>query len=92
MTVLKIQANSPSTDPNYQELGRRLIIAKDLEEYEDLVRKVNSTGLYADIQNLPYWFNSSDEFDYWYKSTETIAGDFPYTLHIKNKKWPLKKV
>ena len=87
-----IELFAASTDPNYQELSRRLIIAKDWDEYEDLVRKVNSTGLYADIQTFPVWFNSTTEWDYWYKSTETIAGDFPYTLHLKNKKWPLKKV
>ena len=86
------QLFAASTDPNYQELSRRLIIAKDWDEYKDLCRKVNSTGLYADIQNLPNWYNSTAEWDYWYKSSETIAGDFPYTLHLKNKKWPLKKV
>ena len=87
-----IELFAASTDPNYQELSRRLIIAKDWDEYEDLVRKVNSTGLYADVGSLPLWFNSSNEFDYWYKSSETIAGDNPFTLHLKNKKWPLKKV
>ena len=87
------QLFAASTDPNYQELSRRLIIAKDWDEYEDLVRKVNSTGLYADIQNLPLYFNSTNEWNYWYKSSEEVlAGDLPYQLHLKNKKWPLKKV
>ena len=86
------QMFAASSDPNYQEISRRLIIANDWDEYNELVRKVNSTGLYADIQTFPAWFNSTDEWNYWYKSTETIAGDHPFTLHIKNKKWPLKKV
>ena len=37
-----------SEDPNYQEIAKRLYIAKDWDEYDDLVRKVKSTGMYAD--------------------------------------------
>ena len=38
-----------SSDPIYQEISRRLVIAKDWDEYEDMVRQVISTGLFADI-------------------------------------------
>ena len=81
-----------SSDPIYQEISRRLVFAKDYDEYEDMVSKVTSSGLFADIDNVPWMFNSTEEFQYWYRSSETIAGDNPYGGHLANKKWPLKKV
>ena len=80
-----------SSDPVYQEISRRVVIAKDWDEYEDMVSKVNSTGLFAEIGTLPWWFNSTEEFKDWYRSSETI-GDNPYQINLVNKKWPLKKV
>ena len=81
-----------SPDPNYHEISRRLVIAKDWDEYEDMVRKVISTGIFADIGSVPWLFNSTEEYKDWYMSSETIAGDYPYQVHLTNKKWPLKKV
>ena len=81
-----------SSDPVYQEISRRLVIAKDWDEYEDMVHKVTSTGLYADIGRVPWIFNSTEEYKDWYRSSETIAGNNPYPGHLANKKWPLKKV
>ena len=87
------QVFAASSDPNYQEISRRLVIAKDWDEYEDMVHKVTSTGLFSDIRKLPNtWYVSEEEFKDWYRSSETIAGDNPYGLHLANKKWPLKKV
>ena len=53
-----------------------------------------STGLYASIRTFPdpRMFNSTKEYENWYRSSETIVGYFPYALHVLNKKWPLKKV
>ena len=45
-----------------------------------LHKVLKSTGLYADGGALPLWFNSFKEFDYWYKSSETIAGDKPLKI------------
>ena len=81
-----------SPDPIYQEISRRLVIAKDWDEYYDMVEKVTSTGMYAEIGSVPPIYNSTEEYKDWYRSTETIAGDFPYQVHLSNKKWPLKKV
>ena len=86
-------ANAP--DPNYQEISRRFVIAKDYEEYVDMVRKVISTGLYAEMRTKPWcfnWNNCAEEFKDWYRSSESISGDYPYSVHLTNKKWPLKKV
>ena len=84
-----------SLDPNYQEISRRFVITKDYDEYQDMVRKVTSTGLYAAMANQPWCFdiyNCAEEWKEWYRSSDTISGRFPYTLHLSNKKWPLKKV
>ena len=84
-----------SQDPIYQEISRRLVIAKNWDEYDDMVRKVILTGMYADIGNWPWilnWDNKEEEEKKWYRSIETIAGDYPYNIHLTNKKWPLKKV
>ena len=80
-----------SPDPNYQEISRRFVIAKTYDEYNNMATKVISTGMYADMQTLP-WVDYEEEYQDWYRSTETISGKFPYTVHLSNKKWPLKKV
>ena len=84
------QIFTASSDPVFQEISRRLVIAKDWDEYEDMVHKVIPTGLYADIGTLP-WV-PEEEVNEWYRSSETIPGLFPYGGHLANKKWPLKKV
>ena len=82
-----------STDPNYQEIAKRLVIAKDYDEYVDMVRKVTSTGKYAEIGPEPaQWVVPEEEYKNWYKSSEAIRGFNPYVGHFSNKKWPLKKV
>ena len=82
-----------SSDPNYQEISRRLNLPKDWDEFEDMVGKVTSTGMYASIGTVPpFWIVPEEDFKDWYRSTETIAGDFPFSVHLSNKKWPLKKV
>ena len=60
-----------------------------------MVRKVLSTGMYADMGDVPWifnWDNPEEELKDWYRSTETIGGTNPYSVHLSNKKWPLKKV
>ena len=81
---------SASSDHNYQDISQRLVITKDWDEYEGMVRKVTSTGLYADIGTEPYV--EEEEYKDWYRSSETLSGDNPYVVHLTNKKWPLKKV
>ena len=82
-----------SPDSNYQEISRRFVLAKDWDEYDDMVRKVTSTGMYASIGTIPDgWAVPEEEYKEWYRSTERISGYFPYQVHLSNKKWPLKKV
>ena len=73
-----------SPDLNYQELSEKLIIPKDWDDYAATVTKMFSTGSYAHIGGMAKATM--------YKSSETIGGFNPYSLHLSNKKWPLKKV
>ena len=84
----QVFANSPN--PSYQELSRRLVIAKDYPEYWVMTVKTLSTGLFSQIGTLP--FSTPQEYNLWYRSTEVIGGINPYGVHLSNKKWPLKKV
>ena len=91
-----IQFFAASPDPNFQEISKRFYISKDWDEYYDLVRKVLSTGLYAEMRTLQVLFTKSikdheEEYKRWYRSTETISGLYKYAVHLSNKKWPLKR-
>ena len=84
-----------SSDPNYQKIFQRLVIPKDWNEYDDMVRKVTSTGMFAKIgtvPGVPTGVVPEEEYNYWYRSSETIGGVNPYVGHLTNKKWPFKKV
>ena len=85
------QAFAASSDPNMQELSKRLIVPKEWDVFYDLTDKVTSTGSFAQIGTFP-WPTPEEEFKYWYRSSETIGGNNPYFGHLANKKWPLKKV
>ena len=91
-------ADSP--DPNFQEISRRLYIAKDWEEFYAMVGKVTSTGTFSmfgtlppvNYENIKTHRDLDRVYEKWYRSTETIAGSYPYQIHLLNKKWPLKNV
>ena len=93
---LFIQLFADSPDPNYREISRKIVIPKNWDDYEDMVGKVLSTGMYATTGTEPWrldWTIPYEvEYKDWYRSTEAIAGDYPYDVHLTNKKWPLKKV
>ena len=85
-----IQFFAASSDPNYREISKRLIIAKDYYELDDLAQKVTSTGMFAQIATFPYAWE--EDYKYWYRSSEKIGGTYPFVVHLSNKKWPFKKV
>ena len=88
-----VQFFAASPDPNYQELSRRFVIAKDYYEYDDLVRKVTPTGMFGDIGSFPDpWTVTEEDIKFWYRSSEKVGGNNPYVVHLANKKWPLQKV
>ena len=93
-TEMWIQFFADSPDPIYQEISRRLVIAKDWNElYGNYARKVISTGMYALIRTMPDpYFVPEEDYKDWYRSTETVAGLNIYGVDLSNKKWPLKKV
>ena len=82
-----------SSNPHYQEISRRLVIAKDYDEFDSMMRKVTSTGLYAQIGGTPSLrVVKVEEWKNWYRSSATVGGTNPYGGHLLNKKWPLRKV
>ena len=88
-----IQFFAASPDPNYQEISKRLYITKDTDEFDDLLRKVTTTGSYAQIGALPSQrVVKVEDYKNWYRSSETVSGTFKFGIHLINKKWPLKEV
>ena len=82
-----------SSDPDYQELSRRIIFAKDIQDYVQMVRDASSEGKLASIGLLPVLFKPSDiEKNVWYTSSASVPGINPYITHHASKKWPLRKV
>ena len=82
-----------SQNPHYREISRRLRIAKDYDEFDSMMRKVTSTGLYAQIGGTPSLrVVKVEEWKNWYRSSTTVGGTNPYGGHLINKKWPLRKV
>ena len=85
------QVFAASPYPVYQEISQRLVIAKDYDDYEEMMLKVISTGLFAEIGTTPFAYE--EDFKDWYRSSEIIPGPWiEYQVHLTNKKWPLKKV
>ena len=83
----------PLQIPISQEFSKRIVTAKNWNEYEEMVHKVISTGMYALIGTTPIgYYVSEEEHKDWYRSSETVPEDHPYLGHLSNKKWPLKKV
>ena len=50
---------------------------------------VITNGIYADLGTAP----DSDQLAMgtWYRSKDTLGGDYPFTQNLLNKKWPLAK-
>ena len=48
-----------------------------------------TNGIYADLGTAP----DSDQLAMgtWYRSKDTLGGDYPFTQNLLNKKWPLSK-
>ena len=86
-----IQIFAASNDTGYQEISQRLVIAKDWSEYFIYMNRNRARGKdggkYAQMDTVPLFTGGNQ-----YRSTEKIAGTYPFTVHLTNKKWPLKKV
>ena len=79
--------NSP--DANIRELGRRLVIPKNYDEYYEYSKAAIDTGMYASLGTKPW--DEELEFGTWYRSRDLLTADLPYGQHLLNKKWPLTK-
>ena len=88
-----------SENENLKQLSRNFLIVKGMLEKDFMAGVIEGKydgkeygfyGEYADIGRYP---NTMERlFNKWYRSTETIPTTSPYSVHLSNKKWPLKKV
>ena len=70
-----------------------MVIAKDWDEYKEMLGKVTSTGMFALLDTVPeLWIVPEEQHYKWHRSTEPVGVMSPYLLHLTTKKWPLKKV
>ena len=78
-------ANSP--DPIYQELSRRLVVAKTMGYYSKYSRAARRGHVYTVMFPRP-----QGHWDKGHYSKEYVKGRNHLSGSIANKKWPLKKV
>ena len=88
-----------SNDTNLKELSKKFFIVKGYHEDDFMAGVIEGKydgkeyGLYGEYADIGHYPNTMERlFNKWYRSTETISGTFPYSVHLSNKKWPLKKV
>ena len=87
-------------DPEYQELSQNLMSPKSGSEFDEIVDKVldfnGSVAWIGNIINERWWMKNRKRdvrFKRFWVSKEYIKlGDYPYTIYLSNKKWPLLKV
>ena len=79
--------NSPN--PVYQQLAKRVVVPKDMEEMTSLVIEgVQGTNTHVFISQ--YLCCGMGEVGIYYGSKEIVSGSTPWYIWIVNKKWPLK--
>ena len=97
---LKYHFNNPIFDPEYQELSQKLVIPNSGYEFDQIVEKVlNFNWSLAWIGNgiQERWWLKNRKRDrrfkrFWVSEEYIKLGDYPYTIYLLNKKWPLLKV
>ena len=80
-----------SPNPILQELAKKQIVAKDLEEFIHLIaEKVMWEGTHLYVSTFKTYAGMPDgEF---YESKETVPGSMTTFSFLMNKKWPHKKI
>jgi hypothetical protein len=75
-----------SSNPVYQKLGEIIVIPKDY----DTVNKLVKEGIQGENTHVYLGWLSSSFFDgKFHKSNQVLEGNYPFTVDILNKKWSL---
>ena len=88
-----------SSLPEFKKLGENFIVSEDWDHYFNLTaHNVMGAGTHAIMMAYinPYDLEYSEEYDIlgrgWYRSKERIAGKYPFSGFLANKKWHLNEV
>ena len=80
-----------SSIDEYKILGENYIVADDWDHFDYMTEHdVIGAGTHAQI--TPYLIPDELALGNWYRSKEIVAGKFPYTGFLTNKKWHLNEV
>ena len=83
----------------YRKLGENAIIADDYAHFNNITQHdALGAGTHAqlnyfvDVDEVELGKTYHPEGKGWYRSKDTVPGDFPYAGYITNKKWHLNEV
>ena len=83
----------------YRILGENAIIADDMDNFNNITKHdALGAGTHAqlnyfvDVDEVELGKTYHPEGTGWYRSKDTVPGDFPYAGYITNKKWHLNEV
>ena len=83
----------------YRLLGENTIIADDISHFWNITKHdALGAGTHAqlnyfvDVDEVELGKTYHPEGTGWYRSKDTVPGDFPYAGYITNKKWHLNEV
>ena len=89
-----------SSIPEYNKLGENYIIADDWDHFNYITEHyVIGAGTHAQmapaVEPLELSIGENEEINSgrgWYRSKEKVAGKYPYSGYLTNKKWHLNEV
>ena len=80
-----------SSIPEYNKLGETFFVPDDWDHF-DYTNEHDVIGAGTHAQITPYLIPDELALGNWYRSKEIVAGKFPYTGFLTNKKWHLNEV
>ena len=98
--VLKLFNDSSLFDPAYQELIKGRLQIPDQDKFHEIVDNISELdarfawlghGDYV-LRNWLKYIKKDTTKKFWMSEESVKLGDYPYAVHLSNKKWQLKKV
>ena len=97
--VVNIFNDSTLFDPSYQELIEGRLQIPDQVKFHEIVDNISELdarfawlghGDYV-LRNWLKYIKKDTTKKFWMSEEHVILGDYPYAVHLSNKKWQLKK-